>query len=259
MNIHLDLEKLRKRKVMVATLLFGTTPTYLGSVLALQEMFSTYGIPYAVELLSGESDISLARNKLTDTFLRSDCTDLLQVDNDVGFDAMDILGMLHFDKDVIGANCPRKQTDWNAIREAVLLDPSIMPDKLELMGATWMSAMSPDCKEIKLGEPLSVDSVASGFSLTQRGVFERLASLRPRFYIDENRKITDFWSSGVHNERWETEDYAFCRRFREIGGSVWICPWMIVLHEGLHTYVGDMATVLKHFSDHQRPYTLLTA
>jgi hypothetical protein len=259
MEITLDLEALRKRKVMVSTLLFNPTPAYLRSMLALQKMFLTYGIPYQIEPLSGESDISLARNRLTDTFLRSGCTDLLQADSDIGFDAIDILGMLHFGKEVIGANCPRKQTDWNATREAVLLEPSITAERLELMGATWMSAMSPECKEIKLGEPLSVDSVASGFSLIQRVAFERLAPLRPRFYIDEDRKITDFWSSGVHDERWETEDYAFCRRFREIGGSVWLCPWMIVLHEGLHTYVGDMATVLKHFSDHKSVYTLLTA
>jgi len=258
-EIQLDLEKLRKRKVMIATLVFGPTPAYLRSMLALQETLLTYGIPYQIEPLSGESDISLARNKLTDTFLRSDCTDLLQADNDVGFDAMDILALLQFEKDVIGANCPRKQIDWNLIREAVLLDHSITAEKLELMGATWMSAMSPDCKEIKVEEPLAIDSVASGFSLISRRAFDRVAPGRPRFYVDEERKITDFWSSGVHDERWETEDYAFCRRLREIGGEIWICPWMILRHEGLHTFIGDFATVLEFFSKHQQAYTLLTA
>ena len=259
MEIHLDLEKLRKRKVMVATLVCGPTPAYLRSMLALQETLLIYGIPHAIEPLSGESDISLARNKLSDTFLRSDCTDLLQADNDVGFDAMDILALLHFEKDVIGANCPRKQIDWNLIREAVLLDPSITAEKLALMGATWMSAMSSVCKEIKITEPLSVDSVASGFSLISRAAFDRVAPGRPRFYVDEERKITDFWSSGVHNERWETEDYAFCRRFRELGGEIWICPWMTLRHEGLHSFMGDFATVLEFFSQHKQAYTLLTA
>ncbi len=259
MEIKLDLVALRKRKLMISTLLFIPTPGYLQAMLALQYLLASYDIPYEIHPLRNESDISLARNKLTADFVRSDGTDLLQVDNDVGFDPWDVLAMLHFDKEVIGANCPRKQIDWNLVREAVLLEPSIMPEKLALMGATWMSSMSPDCKEIKLEEPLSVDSIASGFSLIQRSAFERVASTRPRFYVDDYSAITDFWLGGPHNERWETEDYAFCRRFREAGGAVWLCPWMKLQHEGLHTYQGDMATVLKHFSDHKRAYTLQTA
>ena len=258
MEIKIDLEKLRKRKVLVSTPLHGPTAEYFQSMFALEQLFSAHGISAAVQLLRNESDLALSRNKMTDVFLRSDCTDILQVDNDVGFDPWDVLAMMHFDREVIGANCPRKQIDWNLIREAVLLQPDIHPDKLELMGATWMAVISPDCKEIQLDAPISYDSIPSGFSLIKREAFDRLAPNRPKFYVDDHRKIKDFWSAGVHNEHWETEDYAFCRRFREVGGQIWLCPWIKLQHEGMHTYRGDLATVLEHFSAHKRAYTLQT-
>lgn len=261
MEIQLDLPALRKRRLMIGTPFFHPTEGFVLSLLRLQMLLMQAGIEHQFEPVKNCSDIALARNKLTDTFLRSECTELLQLDNDVGFEPMDILAMMHFDKEVIGPNCPRKQIDWNLVREAVLLEPSIMPEKLKLMGATWMSSMLPDCKEFKLEEPFIVESIASGFSIIKRKAFERLIDLgyRPKFYVDDRRKITDFWSAGPHEERWETEDYAFCRRFREAGGKVWMCPWITVKHEGMHTFVGDMATVMKHFSNHKRIYTLQTA
>jgi hypothetical protein len=181
---------------MVCTPVFVPTPGYFRSMLALHNLFIEYGLSYDVQSLTNESDVAWARNKMTDVFLRFDCTDLVWIDNDVAFDPWDILAFMHFDKGVIGANCPRKQIDWNLVREAVLLEPSIMPGKLELIGATWMAAMSPDCKEIKPREPLKVDSVPAGFSLIKREVFEKLAPSRPRCYVDDVRKITDFWSGG---------------------------------------------------------------
>src|SRR5439155_6720512 len=138
------------------TPLFSPSPGYFRSMLVLYQLFAEYGLAYNFQPLWNESDVSLIRNKMTDIFLRSDCSDLVWIDHDVAFDPWDILAFLHFDKSVIGANCPRKQIDWNLVREAVLLEPSIMPEKLELMGATWMAAMSEDCKKIKLGEPLAV-------------------------------------------------------------------------------------------------------
>ena len=259
MEIQLNLEALRKRKLMIGTLLHGPTAGYFRSMFGLSQLLSEQGIPAEVQLLTNESDISLARNKLTDTFLRSDCTELLQVDNDVSFEPWDVLGMMHFDKEVIGANCPRKQIDWNLIREAVLLQPDIDPDKLSLMGATWMAAISADCKEIKLEEPIKYDSIPAGFSLIKRSAFGRMAPIRSTFYLEDEHEITDFWSAGPYNERWETEDYAFCHCHRRLGGEVWLCPWIKLQHEGGFAYQGDFATVLQHFSTHKRCYTLLTA
>src|SRR6266487_7027497 len=184
MEIQLDLAALRQRKLMICTPLFVPSLGYFRSMLALHQLLADCGLTYELQQATNESDVSLARNKMTDVFLRSDCSDLVWIDNDVAFDPWDILAFLHFDKPIIGANCPRKQIDWNLVREAVLLEPSIMPEKLEMMGATWMAAMSEDCSEIKLGEPLSVDNVPAGFSLIKREVFEKLAPSRPRFYVD---------------------------------------------------------------------------
>jgi hypothetical protein len=38
-----------------------------------------------------------------------------------------------------------------------------------------------------------------------------------------------------------SEDYAFCRRVREIGMAVWLCPWMALTHTGSHQFASRLA------------------
>jgi hypothetical protein len=43
-----------------------------------------------------------------------------------------------------------------------------------------------------------------------------------------------------------SEDYAFCRRVREAGMMVWLCPWMELSHTGSHRFasrLADMGTI----------------
>lgn len=45
--------------------------------------------------------------------------------------------------------------------------------------------------------------------------------------------------------RYLSEDYAFCRRWRDIGGKVWIDSQSKLQHLGQYNYVGDVETSLK--------------
>src|ERR1043165_460245 len=125
MEIQLELVALRKRRLMIFTPLFAPSRGYFQAMLRLHQLLAEYGFEYELFQPNNESDIAWARNKASDAFLRSNCTDLVQIDNDVDFDAWDVLAFMHFEKGVIGANCPRKQVDWNLTREAVLLQPDI--------------------------------------------------------------------------------------------------------------------------------------
>lgn len=42
-----------------------------------------------------------------------------------------------------------------------------------------------------------------------------------------------------------SEDWWFCDRWRETGGTVWACLWMRSVHHGTYEYVGDMPAIAK--------------
>lgn len=46
---------------------------------------------------------------------------------------------------------------------------------------------------------------------------------------------------GAYGGRHISEDYAFCRRVREAGMQVWLCPWMELSHTGSHRFTSRLA------------------
>jgi hypothetical protein len=45
--------------------------------------------------------------------------------------------------------------------------------------------------------------------------------------------------------RYLFEDYAFCRRWRDIGGKIWVELQCNLLHLGQHHFRGDLAESLR--------------
>ena len=46
------------------------------------------------------------------------------------------------------------------------------------------------------------------------------------------------------NGRWLSEDYAFCRRWQAVGGTVHVDARSRLAHQGLRTYRGDFGRSL---------------
>jgi len=119
-SIHID--ELRSKSLFIATPMYGgmCNGTYTKSMLDTTIMFTQKKIPMRFFSLFNESLITRARNYCVDEFLeRSDCTHILFIDADVGFDPKDILTMLALDKDIIGGPYPKKTIAWEKIVEAV--------------------------------------------------------------------------------------------------------------------------------------------
>lgn len=56
-------------------------------------------------------------------------------------------------------------------------------------------------------------------------------------FLESEAALHDY--SGLH----VSEDYAFCRRVREAGMQVWLCPWMELTHTGDLTFAGRLANL----------------
>ena len=94
-EVSVTIEELRKRKIFVATPMYGGVcgGQYCKSTADLASISAQYGMDVRFYYLFNESLITRARNYLVDEFLRSDCTHLMFIDSDIGFDPNDVIAL----------------------------------------------------------------------------------------------------------------------------------------------------------------------
>jgi hypothetical protein len=96
MEINLPVEELRKCKLFIATPMYGgqCAGMYTRSIADLTGLMAQYQVRMQLYYLFNESLITRARNYCVDEFLRSECTHLMFIDSDIGFNAKDVIALL---------------------------------------------------------------------------------------------------------------------------------------------------------------------
>ena len=124
-TITLDMEKIQKIKLFIATPMYGGQcyGMYTKSLLDTANLFSENGIMHQVYYLFNESLVTRARNYCVNAFLKSECTHLMFIDSDVSWKAMDLLYMLHLmaTREDIRIFCglyPKKCIAWEKVLHA---------------------------------------------------------------------------------------------------------------------------------------------
>jgi hypothetical protein len=261
MQLELSVEKLRLNKLFVATPMYGGMAhgMYAKSCLDLQGLCSQYGIEVRFSFIFNESLITRARNYLVDEFLRSGFTHLLFIDADIHFDPRDVLALLGIDKEVIGGPYPKKSIKWPSIIEAVKRKPDITPAELEKVGGDYVFNAVAGTGQFSVGEPLEVLEIGTGFMMIKREVFEKFEKQYPELRykpdhvgqanFDGSRYIHAYFDTVIDHgksDRYLSEDYMFCQWWRNMGGQIWLCPWMKTNHIGTYAFHGDMPAVANY-------------
>ena len=264
MEIKVELEKLRKNKLFIATPMYGGMAhgLYIKSSLDLQTTMNKYGIETKFSFLFNESLITRARNYLVDEFLRSDHTHLLFIDSDIHYNPQDVLALMALDKDVIGGPYPKKSMNWGNIAQAARANPNMDPKELEQLVGEYVFNVVKGTKQFSVTEPLEVMEIGTGFMMVKREVFERMEKEYPTIKykpdhigqanFDGSRYIHAYFDTvidtkdsitGGGSERYLSEDYMFCQMWRKLGGSIFLCPWMKTQHVGTYAFTGNMPAV----------------
>lgn len=75
-------------------------------------------------------------------------------------------------------------------------------------------------------------------------IVHEIEAFLSRFPQSTPRDILAFIESdvamGSYSGNFFSEDYAFCRRVREVGMKVWLCPWMELTHTGSHQFTSRL-------------------
>jgi hypothetical protein len=260
MEVSVSIEELRTRKIFVATPMYGGIcgGQYCKSTADLSAMAAQYGMDVRFFYLFNESLITRARNYLVDEFLRSDCTHLMFIDSDIGFDPNDVIALSviadpNSDKDIVCGPYPKKCIAWEKIVRAVdkgFADKD--PNNLEKYVGDYVFNPKEGTGSIALDEPVEVLEGGTGFMIIQRKALEKFSAAYPQYsympdhvrteHFDGTREILQYFQAEIDpkSKRYLSEDYWFCQKMWDIDVKTWLCPWMKLQHTGSYVFGGSL-------------------
>lgn len=223
--------KKKQRKVWLALPCYGATITVLTMKSLVHDMFRIVmeGTECYIFDQLGHADIYLLRAQIVSHFLSDpDATDLVMIDNDVGWEPLGLNKLLSHDVDFVAAPYPKRQ------------------DPIQFM---FRSAME---NNTLIGDPetglIEVWGMPGGFMRIKRHVAEKMAA----HYTDLNaidgsvpsgtvcRLFDPYWIKNQDGNRVLAEDYAFGQRWRDLGGNVYMDASISMAHIGTKAFVGRL-------------------
>jgi hypothetical protein len=236
--------------VVVGTPCFGgvVTQDYAMSLVQLTSAAGPAGFDVAIIMLGNDALITRARSAIVAKFLDNPATThLLFIDADICFTPDSVIRMLRFDHDFVAGLYPAKLLDWQQ-----------MAARFGQSGETPEEAGLAYVGDVCAGAALKIDNgfaagnyAGTGFQLIKRAVFERMmkahpetkykalhAFPRPQNPSDNLYALFDCMidpETGVYL----SEDYAFCRRWKKLGGEIWLDLASRLVHTGSYSFRGN--------------------
>jgi len=226
---------------------------FMRSVLDLQTACAERGVKLHVELTGGDALITRARSVLAARFLASDATHLFFVDADIAFTPEHVFRLLEADKDIVGGVYPTKGIDWNKTRSAAV---SGVKDLLAAsVGYVVRFVPSPtNSVEVDDAGFGPVAYVGAGFMLLKRAAVRRVTDAHPELRAKLDDLSGDLVSEAVmifesmiepETRQHLSEDYAFCRRWRDLGGEIYADFRGRLTHVGALAFQGSLADAVE--------------
>lgn len=199
-------------------------PPTVSSLLRLHNALTHRGHEIATDL-STTSVLPKMRNEMAGKALDSGAEVLLFIDSDVSFDPPPMVHLVESDKDVSVCAYRRKEDAESytcQIESGLDGRPRVEDGWVELSAA------------------------GTGMMAIKTTVIKDMYFAYPELeYISDNdEKRVALFDFMVYDGRYRGEDYTFCRRWREIGGQIWLWPDVTTTHNGNFGYTGNIADFL---------------
>lgn len=224
---------------------------FLRAVFDLQRACRERGIGLTVDLLPNDHLIARARARLAARFLSvPQATHLFFVDADIGFAPADAFRLLDAGRDVAAGVYPVKSLDWERVRAAAQAGAA------DLMGASlsYVVRFLPNAdNRVEVEDGFAqVAYAGAGFLLIRRAALQRVVDAHPELTANVADSGGPAQAAMVFDTMIEpetghylSEDYAFCRRWRDLGGEIWAEVEARLTHVGQAAYAGRLLDALK--------------
>lgn len=210
------------------------TEAFFLSMLKFMAGANSLGLNFTVDTIVNESLVTRGRNSLLAKFLAFDpkSTHLMFVDADIGFEPAEVIKLLLAKKDVVGGLYPKKSLPIQYVVNKI-----------------------PNGEKDPSNENLvEVANLGTGFLLIHRNVFESIIAKHPELHYCDSIGLDPKYDPYKYNifdttvdpvtKELLSEDYHFCKLWREHGGKIWADLSIQLSHSGYYKFAGD-ATLLK--------------
>ncbi|MFT8897805.1 MAG: hypothetical protein ABF968_12730 [Acetobacter sp.] len=243
--------------VFIATPCFGglVTQTYMQSIIGCMAMAQHHGIELTLSLVGNDALITRSRNTLLHQFFtQSDASHILFVDSDIGFAPDAVPRLVAAGKDLVAGLYPLKDRYWDSLTNVLTKrgEPTETASLRYVGESASLHEQHPgdgtDTGLVKAGY------AGTGFMLISRQVVQRMIEAYPETrYKRIDAPVGQDNSAAVETDAYAlfdcmidpetgtylSEDFTFCKRWRDLGGEVWLDTGLKLSHTGASTFTGD--------------------
>lgn len=244
---------------MSGVTLFVSTPCYGGvclqayaeSMLRLQRTCAANGIQMMLDTTENESLIPRARNLAVARFYqKTQATHFLFIDADIHFDPDSVIRLIKSDHEVAVACYPKKCVMWDSVDEH--LKNGGTGKDLARVSASLVMNFKYQNTQILNGFAEVLDG-PTGFMLIKRDVFTKMHERYPELLCvndHQNKDLDTYYAVfdcmiDPESKRYLSEDYAFCRRWQQMGGKIYADVMTVLGHVGNIRFLGNLEERLK--------------
>jgi len=239
-------------KVFLSTPCYGglCLEKYMSSVIKLQILLMKEQIELMIDTTENESLVHRARNVSVGRFMqKTDCEYLMFIDADIDFDPQAVVRLVKSGHELSVACYPKKVVMWDQAAQAIKngddRDMAMLSSSLVVNIGATRRAIEDGFVEILDGP--------TGFMLINRSVFKKLEEKFPELWCKndhQNRDFDDYHAAfdcmiDPESRRYLSEDYAFCRRWQQVGGKIYADVNTTLGHIGNLPFSGCMEERLK--------------
>jgi len=241
--------------LVVATPCFGgqVSSIYASSIFQLQSAVrSLSNMKLKIEMRDGDALITRARANLVTLFLNDPtATHLLFVDADIGFTPDQVFRLIESGADVVAGAYPIKRVNWDKAKRAIDAGrPNVAAAALDYV----LEIEDPDHVAVVNGFT-RVRYAGTGFLMIRRHVFEKMCAHPDYAALQFFREHSRDALAGSPNRfalfecmidpksgTYLSEDFAFCKRWTDIGGEIWTDLQGRLDHVGPSVFHGDISS-----------------
>jgi hypothetical protein len=239
-------------KVFLSTPCYGGVclESYLASILRLQILLIQEKIELYIDTTENESLVHRARNVSVGRFMqKTDAEYFMFIDADVHFEPDSVVRLIRSGHDISVACYPKKLVMWDQAKKALMdgdqKNPAMLASSLVVNFGAASRPIQDGFVEILDGP--------TGFMLIKRDVFSKMEKHFPELMCMNDHQNRDFDTYHACfdcmidpvTRRYQSEDYAFCRRWQQMGGKIYADVRTTLGHVGNLPFTGCMDDRLK--------------
>ena len=240
--------------LVVATPCFGgqVSSIYASSIFQLQRAVrAKSNIDLKVLMRDGDALITRARANLVTMFLDDPAaTHLLFVDADIGFTPDQVFRLIESGADVVAGVYPIKRVNWDKAKRALQSNPSKAPSA----ALDYVLELDDPDQVVVVNGFTRVRYAGTGFLMIRRHVLERMCEHPAYASLQFFREHSADALAGSPNRfalfecmidsntgTYLSEDFAFCKRWTDLGGDIWADLESRLDHVGPSVFNGDIS------------------